>query len=165
MPINPTLIYGAGKAINQIGQFLGAKSAAERRQEQIDAEIKRRSATLGTKFIDVNRIQGAADRARIEEAGKVGRFEKALDADVGSFVGCHMVGGSIVIEGKCNSRIAPFMRGGQIVLLNKVELLPGFDFSKQVSDLEINGKIYSETFREYIGDTTEDGKGSIYIKQ
>ena len=87
MPINPTLIYGAGKAINQIGQFLGAKSAAERRQEQIDAEIKRRSATLGTKFIDVNRIQGAADRARIEEAGKVGRFEKALDADVGSFVG------------------------------------------------------------------------------
>ena len=87
MPVNPLLIQGAATAGKTLFDFFGANSAAKKRQKQIDDEIKRKQGTLGTKFIDVNRIQGAADRARIEEAQGVGRHEKALNADVGSFVG------------------------------------------------------------------------------
>ena len=85
---NPALIYGAGLAVNQIGQFLSANSAAKRRQKQIDDEIARRKKTLGTKFLDVNRIDSAEKRAIIEQSSKSGnRLDRALNIDVGGSQG------------------------------------------------------------------------------
>lgn len=86
--MNPAAIYGAGKAINQIGSYLGQKSAAQKRQEQIDAEIARLEGKKKEEYLDVGGIFGGYQRQLIEQSAKSGRkIDKILGLDVGQAQG------------------------------------------------------------------------------
>ena len=81
---NPVLIYETGKALGQIGRYLGGRSQAKRRQNQIDAEIARMEAEKKKKFIDVNGAMSAYDRKAVIDSAKGGRrIDRTLGLDTG----------------------------------------------------------------------------------
>lgn len=85
---NPAILYGAGQALSQLGGYLGANSAAKKRQKMIDAEIKRLTGQLGTDYIDVNGTYNASNRAIINSSAKSGRsIDRSLGLDTGQAQG------------------------------------------------------------------------------
>ncbi len=88
-----------------------------------------------------------------------------IKGNAGEFVGNHMKGGTIIVYGTAR-RVGAQMKGGKIVMLNDIEILPSFKFVGNVSNLTIDKYTFNYTFKKYIGDFAEskDPKGELYVK-
>lgn len=82
----------------------------------------------------------------------------------GSFLGVHMQKGEI-LACACPRRVGGEMRGGLIVVLAPVHVLPSFVPDGTVDDVDIAGERLSGPFARYSGDVAEKGKGTLLVRE
>jgi len=89
-----------------------------------------------------------------------------VHGSVGQFVGMHMKNGTIFVEGNSEGRAGAEMTGGKIVVCGNVpSVLPTFSIDSVKSKVKINGEEATGPFYLFIGDTTEEGEGKLYVSQ
>jgi len=90
-----------------------------------------------------------------------------VHGSVGQFAGMHMKDGTIYIQGNSQGRAGAEMTGGKIVVCGNVpSVLPTFSIDSVKSKVKINGEEATRgPFYLFIGDSTEEGEGKLYISQ
>jgi len=109
---------------------------------------------------------------RIEVAGDCGVEAGAwmtggtliIRGTAGPFLGVHMQNGEI-LAGACPRRVGGEMRGGLIVVLGPVHVLPSFVSDGNIDDVDIAGERLSGPFARYLGDVAEKGKGTLVVRE
>ncbi len=87
-----------------------------------------------------------------------------IKGNAGEFVGNRMKNGLIIVHGKAK-RVGAQMKGGKIIVLNEIEILPSFKFIEEVNGLKIDTYEFNKRFRKYQGDFAEskNPKGELFI--
>lgn len=80
--------------------------------------------------------------------------------------GVHMSGGVLRIDGDVGKWVGGQMKKGLIIINGSSdELLPSFKLQEKVHNPLINNRYHFGKYSLYAGDTTVNGKGSLWIKQ
>jgi formylmethanofuran dehydrogenase subunit C len=82
------------------------------------------------------------------------------------FAGIHMANGTILIMGNSDDRAGAEMTGGKIIIKGRLsEILPTFTIDSVKAKVKADGDEILGPFYLFVGDTTENGEGKLYVGQ
>jgi formylmethanofuran dehydrogenase subunit C len=85
----------------------------------------------------------------------------------GRFLGYHMSDGAIYVEKACDTRLAPRMIGGKIVIAGAVvDIMPTFTVDGVKQKVKVDDELKVEgPFYVFLGDLTEHGNGKLFVSK
>lgn len=87
-----------------------------------------------------------------------------IRGSVKNFLGIHMKRGLIVVRGDAGRRAGALMDSGSIVIMGRIsEILPSFEFVKEVRKIKVGEHEFAGRFLLFRGDLVERGKGNLII--
>ncbi len=82
------------------------------------------------------------------------------------FTGIHMKDGAILVMGDSAARAGAEMTGGKIVVKGRIDdVLPTFTIDSVKAKVKVDGDEVTGPFYLFLGDTTEEGEGKLYVAQ
>jgi formylmethanofuran dehydrogenase subunit C len=85
----------------------------------------------------------------------------------GRFLGYHMLNGVIYVEKDCDTRLAPRMVGGKIVIAGAVaDIMPTFTVDGVKKSVKVDDALKVEgPFYVFLGDLAEHGNGKLFVSK
>lgn len=89
-----------------------------------------------------------------------------INGDVGIHSSYHMKSGTLIVNGDAGKRVGGQLEDGEIVIMGELEnVLPGFSFEEEVTDIEVDGAEMEGDFLKFVGDAAENGEGTLYVNK
>ncbi len=90
-----------------------------------------------------------------------------VKGNAGRFLGYHMLNGTIYVEKACETRLAPRMIGGKIVIAGVVEsVMPTFTIDSVKPKVKVDDELKVDgPFYVFLGDLAEHGSGKLFVSK